>query len=78
MEKNLTTTTPEEEEEVELVVDPKQLEKNKEVRSTVPRYRWANVYDTCDGNMTLLTNDVSSWGEGAEVPCFLRVRRGLT
>ena len=61
MEKNLTTTTPEEEEEVELVVDPKQLEKNKEVRSTVPRYRWANVYDTCDGNMTLLTNDVSEF-----------------
>ena len=62
MEKNNTNLapTPEEDQEVEQAVDLEQLEKNMEVRS-VESYRWANVYDVCDGDMATLSEDISEF-----------------
>ena len=62
MEKNNNSPQPipEEDQEEELVVDPEQLEKNMEVRS-MESYRWANVYDVCDGDMATLSADISEF-----------------
>ena len=62
MEKNNTNPqpTPEEDQELELVLDPKQLEQNKEVRS-MNSYRWANIYDTAEGDMATLSEDISEF-----------------
>ena len=71
MEKNNTNPqpTPEEDEELELVVDPKQLEHNKEVRS-MQSYRWANIYDCAEGDMATLSEDISEFSI-YEVTCIL-------